>query len=115
MLEPQMNPQTALAGNLISKAEYETLNEFFGKIHRATINGEQWVETSDEIIRHYNKNGLGKAGYFHFQNIMVCPYGQKEKLIQGLSRQLGEIIYGASEAKVNLTVNTTPVTTAQPT
>lgn len=92
----------ALNSNLISKKEHETINSFFDKIHHATIHEEVWVETSDEIINHYNKKGLGKAGYFHFQNIKVCAYGQSEKIQKCLDRQLGDILYGESEGKVNL-------------
>ena len=88
----------ALSANLIDKKEYETIHTFFDKIHKATIDGEEFVETSDEIIKHYNKNGLGpNANYFIFQGIKVCPFGQLESIREELERPLALIIHGDTE------------------
>lgn len=87
--------------NSLEKQEHETINSFFDKIHRATIEGHEWVETSPEIINHYNKSGLGHSEYFIYQNVKVCEYGKSEELQKGLSRQLGEILYGKEEGKVH--------------
>lgn len=100
------NATEALKANLITKKEHETINTFFDKIHKATMENQEWVETSEEIINHYNKGGLGRSEYFIFQNIKVCAYGKSERLQKELARQMGEILYGASEAKVNQGVTT---------
>ena len=94
------NMTEALKANLITKQEHETINSFFDKIHKATIEGQEWVETTDEILNHYNKGGLGKSGYFIFQNIKVCGYGKSADIQKQEARQLGEILYGESEGKV---------------
>jgi hypothetical protein len=101
----------ALQTNLVSKEHHDTINSFFDKIHQATIEGSEWVETTPQIIHHYNKQGLGKAEYFIFQGIKVCPYGQSERLQKELSRQLGSVLYGDQEAKVNQIYGTTPKAT----
>jgi hypothetical protein len=84
--------------------ERETLNMFYDKIHRATIEKEEWIETSAEIMKHFNRNGLGKAKYFIFQNVKVCEFGQSEKIQEELDVQLGQSLYGNKEGVVNLGV-----------
>lgn len=86
---------------MIDKEQHDTINSFYDKIHKATIEDTGWVETSPEIIRHYNKSGLGKSDYFIFQGIKVCEYGKREAIQKALSRQLGSILYGDDEGKVN--------------
>lgn len=90
----------ALKENLVSKEHRETINEFMDKIHQATIEGGEWVETSPEIIKHYNRGGLGKAEYFVFQGIKVCEQGKREALEEKLGKQIGQELYGSSEGKV---------------
>jgi len=63
------------------------------------------VETSQEIIDHYNPSGIGKAGFFLFQGIKVCPKGQREAIVEELNRQLGQINH-PGEARVNQPENT---------
>lgn len=101
--------QDALSANLITKEEHESLNTFFTKISKATLDGEEWVETSPQIIDYYNKRGLGKAEYFIYQGIKVCEYGKSERLDKEMGRQLGEILYGKDEGKVNQIESTRPV------
>jgi hypothetical protein len=98
----------AVRKELITKQQRETLSEFQSKIDIATIEGEEWVETSPEIISHYVRSGLGKSGYFIFKNIKVCEYGKCEALKSDMSRQVGDIVHG--DAHVNQVERTTPVT-----
>lgn len=95
--------------NLISKEQRDTINSFFDKIHLATINEEEWVEISPEIIKHYNKQGLGRSGYFIFQGIKVCEYGKKDELQKGMSRQIDCINHGDDSGHVNQITKTRPV------
>lgn len=65
------------------------------------MQGSEWVETSKEIIDHYNKGGLGPhAEYFIFQGVKVTEFGKSERLKEEMSRQLGQVLYGDDEAKV---------------
>lgn len=102
----------ALQKNLVSKEHHDTINSFFDKIHRATIEGQEWVETTKEIIDHYNKQGLGRSEYFIFQGIKVTEYGKSERIQKELSKQLGQVLYGDSEGITNQ--GTTVVMKAQP-
>ena len=92
----------ALKDGLVSKTERETISQFMDKIHEATMEGKEWVETSPEIVRHYNKSsgGLGRAGYFIFQGIKVCETGKSAGLAEKMGRELGKETYGSSEGSV---------------
>lgn len=111
MLDPATKTANteALSANLITKEEHETINSFYDKIHEATINGVPWIETSPEIIKHYNKSGVGKSGYFIFQGIKVCEYGKSEALQKSLEKQLGQILYGDGEGVVHQGTSTVTV------
>lgn len=65
------------------------------------IDGQEWIETSKEIVDYLNKGGLGKAEYFHYQGVKVTEFGKSERLKEELSRPLGQLLYGDEEAKVN--------------
>ena len=100
----------ALEANLISEKQHETLTEFQAKVDAAKMNGEEWVETTPEIIKYYNRNGLGKhSEYFIFQNIKVCLNGQGERIRTKLGTQLGVILYGAEEGRANQGSTTKPL------
>ncbi len=49
----------------------DTVHTFMDKISIAKLNGDEFIETSDEIIRHYNRNGTGMSDYFYFQGVRV--------------------------------------------
>ncbi len=82
----------------VDKKERETTMDFLNKIEMAIIDGEEWVETSPEIIAHYNKRGLKNCGYFIFRNIKVCEYGQSEKIQEQLDADIHRLMHGAKEA-----------------
>ena len=104
----QTQNERALSENLISKDEVETLSAFQSKVDRAKMENvaadskePAWVETSEAICKYFCRAGLGKAGYFDYQGVRVCPYGQAAGLMEGLKVQLGTLIYGKDEARVN--------------
>lgn len=87
---------------MITEKHHETLTEFQSNIDAAKMNGDEWVETTPEIIKYYNRNGLGKhAKYFIFHNIKVCERGQLQAIQSEMDRQLGKINFGDDEATVN--------------
>jgi hypothetical protein len=100
--------QEALQANLVSKEQHETLTEFQHKVDQAKMNGDKWVETSPAIIKYFNRNGLGKSKYFDYQGLRICEYGKSEELQEDLDTQLGNLLYGKDEAKVNQVTETKP-------
>ncbi len=78
----------------------ETVHTFLDKISQALLSQEEWIETSPEIIRHYNRNGLNGAKYFIYQGIRVCEAGQLEAVQDELNRSMNDRAHGNSEAKV---------------
>ena len=99
-----------MEANLVTKKEHETLTEFQAKIDHALIQGDEWVETTPEIIKYYNRNGLGKhSEYFIYKNIKVCLNGQGDRIREQLETQIGNLVYGKDEARVNMPDKTTPI------
>lgn len=78
----------------------ETVSLFLDKVAVAQANGEEWVETTPEIIKHYNRNGLKGSKFFIFQGIKVCEYGQSEKIEDENNTQLDVKLFGAKEGTV---------------
>ena len=72
----------------------ETVNTLLNKVHVAKLlvdkmramgedpGKDEWVETTPEIIAHFMREGLGKAGYFIYQGVKICPYGMREKIME---------------------------------
>lgn len=75
----------------------ETISQFMDKIAIAKGNGDEWVETTPEIIHHYNRRGLGGAKYFLYDGIKVCEFGQSEKIEAEMHEPMGQRIFGKSE------------------
>lgn len=87
-----------------------TLSEFHAAIDHALMAGDEWLETSEPIIRYYNKNTLcpkgqpelpmnmpGKPGcpfYFIYKNIKVCMFGKSQEIEHYESIPQEERIFG---------------------
>lgn len=82
----------------VDKEERETTMMFMDKIETAIIDGEDWVETSPELCRHYNKKGWGPNDYFIFRNIKVCEYGKSAEIQARLDADINRLMHGAKEA-----------------
>lgn len=82
----------------------ETLTDFERKIDRARINGDEWVETSKEIVKHLNPRGLGGAKYFIFKNIKVAEKGTVDDLINEETAQETRFVPGESKATFDGTI-----------
>lgn len=70
------------------------------KISCAQLSGDEWVETSPEIIKHYNRNGLNGAKYFIYQGIKVCETGKLEEVIKETTMTMGQKVFGPGEAVI---------------
>ena len=78
----------------------ETVRTFQDKIAVAQSAGEEWVETTPEIIAHYNRKGLGGAKFFVFQGIKVCETGKREAIEKEMDEPLSARLHGRDEGKV---------------
>lgn len=63
--------------------------------------GEEWVETSPEIIQYFNRNGLNGAKFFIYEGIKVAPFGESEAIEGSNHEQLGQRIHGTAEHLVD--------------
>lgn len=78
----------------------ETISTFLDKIATAKGQGEESIETTPEIIAHYNRNGLNGAEYFIYNGIKVYPLGKKAEIEAKENEQLGQKIHGVQEGVV---------------
>lgn len=83
------------------------VSEFLTSIAIAKHEGQEWVETSKEIIAHYNKRGLGvnpvtgkENRFFIYDGVKVCEPGMIESIEQEMNTQLGVRIHGKDEGIV---------------
>ena len=70
-----------------------TVHTFLDQISQAQMNNKEWVETTEDIIRHYNRKGLGGKKYFIFQGIKVCAQGQREGIEREMNTQLQTVLH----------------------
>ena len=82
----------------VNKEERETTMMFMQKIDDALINGDDWVETSPEIVAHYNRKGMGALPYFIYRGIKACEYGKAVSIQDALDADLNRLMHGAKEA-----------------
>ena len=78
----------------------ETLSDFKLKVHQAKMEGNDWVETSPEIIKYYNPKGMNGVKYFWFDGVKVCELGKSEEIEQEIATPLAERMHGKSEGVV---------------
>lgn len=78
----------------------ETVHTFLDKIAVAKMNGIEWVETSKEIIHHYNRSGLNGSKYFLFDGIKVCEKGELENILSDENTQSQFKVHGSEEGMV---------------
>lgn len=78
-----------------------TVHTFMDQIEQAKINGDEWVETTKEIIHHYNRKGLNGAKYFVYNGVKVCERGKLDEIINEMNMQEGHKVFGPTEGIVN--------------
>lgn len=57
-----------------------TVSKFLDAINLAKMEGAESIETTQEIIDHFNRSGLNGAPFFIFQGIKVYPIGKSEEI-----------------------------------
>lgn len=58
----------------------ETMHTFMSKIATAKAMGDEWVETTPEIMKTIMPRGLGGARFFCYQGVKVCEFGKIEEI-----------------------------------
>jgi hypothetical protein len=58
----------------------DTVSKFLDKIAVAKSMGDESIETSVDIIRHYNRRGLMGSEYFIYEGVKVYPVGKREEI-----------------------------------
>lgn len=82
----------------------ETISGFLAKIDTAKMEGHDWVETSEDVIKYYNRGpkGLNGAEFFIYQGIKVCLPGQSERIEANMHIPIAERMHGKGEGKTNV-------------
>ena len=75
----------------------ETISQFMDRIAVAKATGDEWIETTPEIVHHYNRAGLGGAEFFIYSGIKVCEHGKLEGILAKESTQIGQTLHGSKE------------------
>lgn len=87
------NEDRTRASNILEKkAQLES------DVAAAQVLGEQWVETSLDLIKYLNPQGLGKERYFTYRNIQVCEEGKRAEIEKELSERgnTEQLLHGSS-------------------
>lgn len=79
------------------KEKMETLSTFLSKIATAKAVGQTFIETSEDVIKHFCPQGTGDAGYFLYKDIRVFKNGTSGDVFQKEKVQLGQILHGKEE------------------
>lgn len=62
---------------------HETTSSFMQKISAAKSQSKDFIETTPEMIKLMQPDGLGTAKYFWYHGIRVFEYGTKEEIETG--------------------------------
>lgn len=72
----------------------QEIRDFMSKIAVAKSSGQNEIECSPEIIKHYNPQGLGGAEYFIYQDVFVYPVGKSELIKKDMQIPLATRLHG---------------------
>lgn len=78
---------------------FELVSDFKDAIEMAKMSGDEWVETTEEVINYFNKGGLKGAPYFIYNGVKVCRNGDLEKVEDYMNRDLYVEAHGAGSGK----------------
>lgn len=57
-----------------------TVSRFLDAISHAKMTGEESIETTQEVINHFNRQGLNGAKFFIYSGIKVYPLGKSDEI-----------------------------------
>lgn len=79
----------------------ETVRTFIEKVLEAKMNGQKWVETTPEIMLHYNKSGLNGSKYFIYDGVFVCEKGHKDAILKDMNESIYKKNLGKDAYEIN--------------
>ena len=85
-LEPVKTEQVKTLSD-IDKLKMD-LSHFVGNVEVAQSGG--WVETTKEVMMHYNPKGLNGAKYFVYKGRKVCELGKIDEIEKEMDENFGE-------------------------
>lgn len=100
----QEKPSPKTSDTIDPPAIKHTLYDFKDLVSQAKLDGEEWVETTAEIIKHFNPQGLKGGKYFIYDGVKVCEMGTQEAAQAYNDRDLQRDIFGPKEG-INLVGN----------
>lgn len=78
----------------------DTVRTFLDKIAVAKGNQDEWVETSPEVIAHYNRRGMNGAKFFIFEGIKVCEHGKVDEIEHEMNESIAKKTFGDREGTI---------------
>ena len=104
--DSQVSSKTSIEKTVQVDDRPKTLSEFNLAVDMALMHGEEWVETTDEVVKSFLPKGLGDILYFCYRGVKVCvgdpgnPGECSAKLQDKLDVQMGAVIHGEGEGKI---------------
>lgn len=79
------------------------MSQFNAVVDVAKLQGQEWVETTADIIKHFQPHGMGGQEYFCYKGIKICegipgkPGEKSAALEEKLEMQMGALVHGEGE------------------
>ena len=68
--------------NALAGASMQQVAEFLQTIaYLKTTDGPHWLEVPEQVIKHFQPNGLGGAKHFTYENVHVCLEGTLDEAL----------------------------------
>lgn len=83
----------------------EMLSEFNGRVEAAQQLGEEWLETTPEVIAFIMRKGMGTrpdgkpALHFDYKGIHICERGKLDEAMRVFEEDCNTTAHGPSEGK----------------
>ncbi len=64
------------------------------------MNGDEFVETTSEIINYFNRSGLNGKLYYIHEGIKVCEHGMIDKIMAKEALSMDQVLHGTNEGVI---------------
>lgn len=96
----EISQKSSSEGNESADNTRERMSDFIEKHARALAAGEMWVETTPEIIKLLQPNGLNGAKYFCYKGVKVCEFGKIDEIEDEESKTIHDRLHPDSKTTV---------------
>lgn len=76
------------------------MSDFIEKHSAAQATGQEWVETSADIIKILQPRGMSGKDYFCYKGVKVCVYGMSDKITEEESKTIHDRMHPDSKTVV---------------